>query len=502
MTHLTADRLHPSELDEPVSASRQTSATSWETGGRFGAALRELLDDTSAFERHQQANLRPEVVEALAERIRATGVKYIYYMIPTLGSRTVAKVVPAEHYERMLRKGIAFHRTALTDLQTSREGELIGGGVSAHEFWALPEPETFQALPWDGEVGRIFCTAYDPPHLGPSGGRLIPLDTRALFAAAHRGFTERTGLELRSGLEPEMTWTGPGLEVVSKEDQSPAYQVENLEKMRPVYKKIISYAQALGFTMIQGDYEDAGQIELNWEYDRAELTAERMTTYRQICKQVARELGLQASFMAKPYNGKMGNGCHHNLSLWRAGADGEENVVEDGRVELHATETARRSIAGMLLHTPGSMLVMGSTVNSYKRYWDAGQFAPSGADWGLDTRGVAIRISANGRMEYRLPDASVNPYLSHLYLLAAIEHGIEAGLEPGEPGAPSALLQDVVVPNTLGSAIDAFEADSYLMGAMPEELTRIFLQLKRDEWARYCGQITQWEFDQYWEAIP
>lgn len=472
--------------------------TDLSTGGRFGAALREILADDTAFDRHREANLRPETVEALGAKIRESGVKYIYYMLPTLGSRTVAKVVPAEHYERMLRKGIAFHRTALTDLQTSREGELIGGGVAAHEFWGLPEPETFQVLPWDPEVGRMFCTAYDPPHLGAGGGRMVPLDTRALFYAAHRGFTERTGLELRSGLEPEMTWAGPGIEVVSKEDQSPAYQVENLEKMRPVYKKVISYAQALDFNMIQGDYEDDGQIELNWEYDRAERTAERMTTYRQICKQVARELGLEASFMPKPYNGKMGNGCHHNLSLWR----GEENVIEDGRVELHATETARHAIAGMLLHAPGSMLVMGSTVNSYKRYWDAGQFAPSGADWGLDTRGVAIRISANGRMEYRLPDASVNPYLSHLYLLAAIEHGLESRIDPGDPGQPSETISSVVVPNTLGSAIEAFEADEYLMGAMPEELTRIFLQLKRDEWARYCGLITQWEFDQYWEAIP
>lgn len=468
------------------------------TGGRFGAALREILADDAAFDRHREANLRPETVEALGAKIRETGVKYIYYVLPTVGSRTVAKVVPAEHYERMLRKGIAFHRTALTDLQTSREGELIGGGVAAHEFWGLPEPETFQMLPWDPEVGRMFCTAYDPPHLGAAGGRMVPLDTRALFVAAHRAFTERTGLELRSGLEPEMTWTGPGIEVVAKEDQSPAYQVENLEKMRPVYKRVISYAQALGLDMIQGDYEDDGQIELNWEYDRAERTAERMTTYRQICKQVARELGLQASFMPKPYNGKMGNGCHHNLSLWQ----GDENVVEDGRVELHATETARHAIAGMLLHTPGSMLVMGSTVNSYKRYWDAGQFAPSGADWGLDTRGVAIRISANGRMEYRLPDASVNPYLSHLYLLAAIEHGLEGRLDPGDPGRPSETIGSVVVPNTLGAAIEAFEADEYLMGAMPEELTRILLQLKRDEWGRYCGLITQWEFDQYWEAIP
>lgn len=472
--------------------------TDLSTGGRFGAALRELLEDDTAFARHQEANLRPEVVEALRTAIEESGVKYIYYMLPTVGGRTVAKVVPAEHYDRMLKKGIAFHRTALTDLQTSREGELIGGGVDAHEFWGLPEPETFQVLPWDNEVGRIFCTAYDPPHLGEGGGRLIPLDTRALFRAAHAGFTERTGLELRSGLEPEMSWAGPGMEVNTKDDQSPAYQVENLERMRPVYKKVYSYSQALGFNMIQGDYEDDGQLELNWEYDRAEHTAQRMTVYRQICKQAARELGLQASFMPKPSNGKMGNGCHHNLSLWR----GDENVIEDGRVELHVTDTARHAIGGMLLHTPGSMLVMGSTVNSYKRFWDAGQFAPSGADWGLDTRGVAIRISANGRMEYRLPDASVNPYLSHLYLLAAIEHGLEAQLDPGDPGEPSSVISDLVVPNTLGMAIESFEADEYLMGAMPQELTEIYLKLKRDEWARYCGQISQWEFDQYWEAIP
>lgn len=30
-----------------------------------------------------------------------------------------------------------------------------------------------------------------------------------------------------------MTWAGPGTEVVSKQDQSPAYQVENLEEDAP-----------------------------------------------------------------------------------------------------------------------------------------------------------------------------------------------------------------------------------------------------------------------------
>ena len=104
-------------------------------------------------------------------------------------------------------------------------------------------------------------------------------------------------------------------------------------------------------------------------YDRVENTADRLVTYRQICKQVAREFGVTASFMPKPYNGQMGNGCHHNLSLWA----GDTNVIEDaGRLELHVSETARHAIGGMLAHAQGSMAVMASTVNSYKRFWDAG----------------------------------------------------------------------------------------------------------------------------------
>ncbi|NKX49904.1 glutamine synthetase, partial [Arthrobacter deserti] len=49
-----------------------------------------------------------------------------------------------------------------------------------------------------------------------------------------------------------------------------------------------------GLDMIEGDYEDDGQIELNWMYDRVDRTADRLVTYRQICKQVAREFGVTA----------------------------------------------------------------------------------------------------------------------------------------------------------------------------------------------------------------
>ena len=126
----------------------------------------------------------------------------------------------------------------------------------------------------------------------------------------------------------------------------------------------------------------------------------------------------------------MGNGCHHNFSLWR---DGVNILADPGITELHLTEEGRHALGGLLSHAAGAMLVNGSTVNSYKRYWDAGQFAPSKINWGLDNKTCTVRLSANGRLEYKLPDAAVNPYLSHALLIAACEDGLKNAIDPGEP---------------------------------------------------------------------
>ena len=53
-----------------------------------------------------------------------------------------------------------------------------------------------------------------------------------------------------------------------------------------------------------------------------------------------------------------------------------------------------------------------STVNSYRRLWDTGFWAPVFADWGFQNRTTALRVSAPGRFEYRSVDSAVNPYLS------------------------------------------------------------------------------------------
>lgn len=459
-------------------------------------AAMAAMTDRDAAARHRAANLESDVVAELQERIEASGVEYMYYTLPTIGARNVAKMVPAKHVVRNLEKGIAFHRTALTDLQSDIFGNLIGGGIEAKEFIGLPEPDTFQALPWDTSVGRMFCTAYEPDHLPEVGGQPNAYDTRAFLKRMHRVLKDTLGLEMRSGTEPEMVWAGPGLDPIVKDGQSPAYQVENLEVMRPIYKSIVTYATAMGLDMIEGDYEDKGQLELNWMFDDVEKTADRLVLYRQICKQVAREHGVEAVFMPKPYVGSMGNGCHHNISLWDE--SGDNILVTPDETELHLSERGQHAVGGILDHAAGLMLVMASTVNSYKRFWDPGQFAPARANWGLDNRGSLVRISSIGRAEVRVPDASVNPYLSHGLLIAAAIEGLQQRTSPGEAGNDAAQQ----LPLTLGEAIDAFRDDALVQQVLPRDLSDVYLELKSDEWARYCGAVTDWEYKQYWQAIP
>jgi glutamine synthetase len=412
--------------------------------------------------------------------------------------------VPAVHLERLAVRGVQQHRTAISNLQSDRSGKLLGGGVDAAEYTAVPDLDTFCVLPWDTSVARVFCRLYEPDHIASVGGAALPTDTRGAFKRMHEAFTARTGVELRTGTEPEMTWEGPDRNAVFRPDSSPSYHIEHLEKNRDIYQRVITYGRAMGLDMIEGDYEDSGQVELNWMFDKADLTADRLVTYRQICKQVARELGIEASFMPKPAAGMMGNGCHHNWSLWR---DGVNILEEEGVTEMHLSRDGRHALGGLLTHSPGAMLVMGPTVNSYKRYWDAGQFAPSQINWGFDNKTCTVRLSANGRLEYKLPDASVNPYLSHAVILAALDDGLKNEIDPGMPQVGSSYSGDDAarfgrLPMNLGEAIEAFQRDTYLREALGEELADLYVEYKSDEWARFCGAVTDWERDLYWDDLP
>jgi len=309
------------------------------------------------------------------------------------------------------------------------------------------------------------------------------------------------------------------------------YHIDQFESLRPVYMKVLEYSRAMGLDMIQGDHEDApGQLELNWTYDDALRNADRLSTYRQICAQVAREFNLIACFMTKPFMGVSASGCHHNISLWTGGADGDKKLGQETRAAMDEMfmyrsggenkfmptgddpqmpgEVGQYAIGGIVKHLDAMTAIGCSTVNSYRRLWDTGFWAPVFKDWGFQNRTTGLRISAPGRFEFRSVDSMVNPYLMASAILTACDDGLTNKIPCGKPeerNIYTAIEEGKVVqklPMSLGAALEALAADEVIRAAMPGEMYRLFHEYKTDEWERFMHTTTDWDAETYMDYLP
>ena len=485
-------------------------------------------------EAHVQQPGRAELVKKVREKINELGISYIYYQFVSVTGRIVGKGIPADHWEATAERGFQLVYGSTANLFVDRHKNYIGYGPEASELVGIPDPETFVQLPWDKRVARVFCTCFRNREERQNPGGHLTSDCRGNLRILHEEFKKKHGgLHLRHGCEPEMMWLKKG------EDGLPdggytkpnCYHIDQFEMLRPVFMKVIEYGRAMGLDMIQGDHEDApGQLELNFMFDDALRTSDRLTTYRQICAQVAREFNIIACFMPKPFMGVSASGCHHNLSLWKGGEEkvntlgngeslpgmtdvftyrkGGENTFLPLKGEAKPGPVGLNCIGGVVKNVRALTAIGSSTVNSYRRLWDTGFWAPVYADWGYQNRTCALRISAPGRFEYRSVDAAVNPYLMAGALLQAFDDGISNNIDPGEPEerniyeAMKAGKKVQKLPMSLGEALDALEKNEVIRRAMPDEMYRVFMHYKRDEWEKFNATVTNWDLQQYWDILP
>jgi glutamine synthetase len=468
---------------------------------------------TTDLERFVEAEGRDEQVARVREQIDREGITYVYYQFPSVTGRIMGKGVPATHWETIARKGFQLVYGATANLFIDRHGDYIGYGPEAAELVGIPDPETFAVLPWtagdDRKLGRVWCQCFRNREEREDPGAFLTSDCRGNLIRLQAEFEEATGLHLRAGTEPEMMWLKlnpdgtPSVEGVTKPY---CYHIDQFSELQPIINKVIEYGQKLGLDMIQGDHEDApGQIELNFGFDRAERAADNLSTFRQICKQVGREQRAFPCFMPKPFMNVSANGCHHNISIWR----GEENVFLPETDDLQKPgELGLYAIGGIMAHQPALTAITCPTVNSYRRLWDTGFWAPVFADWGYQNRTTALRVSAPGRFEYRAVDSAVNPYLSLAVILRAMWDGIENKIDPGQPEerniyeAMEAGKQVKKLPMTLGAALDALEQDEVIKEALPGDMYRVFMHYKRDEWERHCAHVSDWDVKEYLDVLP
>ncbi len=232
-----------------------------------------------------------------------------------------------------------------------------------------------------------------------------------------------------------------------------------------------------------------GLLELNIAARPGLQAADDACFLKMAVKEVASSLELRASFLAKTVSGEEGSSGHVHLSLWRDG----ENAFD---------ETHGAAVAGMLDHLPAASLLLNPTVNSYKRLVP-GYFAPVNVSWGIENRSCALRVIPGSRIECRRPGADANPYLALAALVASAAVGIQRNLEPPEPivGDASARADLPALPNSLESALRAFEADADLRAALGEEFSEYFMVSRAWELKAWQQAVSDWERERYERTV-
>jgi len=260
-------------------------------------------------------------------------------------------------------------------------------------------------------------------------------------------------------------------------------------------------AQGIPATSITSEYGN-GQFEINLKHsDNCMVACDEALLLRRVVRQIAATHGAFASFMAKPLHEQSGNGMHVHVSLVEVETGNNAFAVS----AQQPGELQQQAMAGVLELLPGAMALLLQNGNAYKRIVPD-SFAPVYADWGLDHRGVAIRVphdrDQNMRFEHRVAGADGNPYLVVATILAGIHHGLSKQLPLPKPTKNQSVSPDARrLPARWLQALDEFDQCADLKSYFGDEFSSLYLDLKRDEEQRFHALVDASDHNRYLRTL-
>lgn len=380
--------------------------------------------------------------------------------------------------------------------------------ISEADTIALPDPSTFQVLPFDAgdsevQTARMFCDV-SMPDGQPSWADPRQVLRRQVESAAADGFTCMISPEIEFYLLHPPAAGEASLE--PRPMDNGGYFDQSTHNAAPKFRRQAMLAlEAVGIATEFSHHETApGQQEIDLRHADALTMADSVMTFRYLIKRVAGLNGARASFMPKPFPQWMGSAMHSHFSLF----EGDHNAFHDPDDEFSLSTTARQFIAGVLHHAPELSAITNQWVNSYKRII-FGDEAPTAATWGVSNRSALVRVptyrltkAESRRVEVRSPDSACNPYLAYAVLLGAGLTGIREGYELDEPAEDNIsqltrrerrAMGYVDLPTSLDHALRKLENSELMAEILGEHVFEFFLRSKWAEWHSYQRQITPWE---------
>jgi glutamine synthetase len=323
-------------------------------------------------------------------------------------------------------------------------------------------------------------SAFDPPH------RLADIVSR--YAAL--GLTPVVATELEFFLFDPLN-----MPPVPLSEGSHLYDMAQMDQFEQVLEDI---TEACRIQNLPSDVVIAesglGQYEINFHHQPDALrAADCAVLFRRLVRGVARNHGLDATFMAKPFGHDVGSGMHVHAS-----------IIDDAGANIFADAANPNKLSyalGGLLTTMNELqLVFAPNQNSYRRFSKEG-FAPTQINWGHDHRAASVRmpeITGKGaRFEHRVSGADVNPYLAVAAILGGALRGLNEEIDPGlsiDEDADSSFGQ-------LGwdwqSAIHRFEHSEIAADLFGQDFVRVFALMKQDELNQLLRMVTDVEYKTY-----
>lgn len=458
------------------------------------------LNFTSTFKRGEVAiklmttKERAEANAYVLKMAKEQDVKFIRLWFTDVLGFLKSFAITVEELEDALEEGMGFDGSSIEGYARIEESDMI----------ALPDPETFQLLPWrpkEHAVARMFCDILKP------GGEPFAGDPRYILKknlkrAAELGYTFYVGPELEYFYFRDAKGTEPL-------DAGGYFDLTPLDAATDLRRETVLTLEEMGIGVEYSHHEVAtSQHEIDMRYTDALTMADSVMTYRLVVKQIALKHGVYATFMPKPVYGINGSGMHVHQSLFK----GSENIFFDAQDEYHLSKLAKHYVAGILKHAPEITLVCNQWANSYKRLVP-GYEAPVYITWARRNRADLVRVpeykpgkESATRVEFRSPDPACNPYLAFSVMLAAGLEGIKnqyAVPPPVEENVYAMTPEERkkrgigTLPASLGEAIELAAKSELVRRTLGDHVFQALLKNKRMEWEHYCAQVTTYEIERY-----
>ena len=435
--------------------------------------------------------------EDIKKSVKDNDVRFLRLAFTDINGTSKAVEVPTSQLDKVLTNDIRFDGSSIDGFVRLEESDMV----------LYPDFSTWAVLPWGdekgGKIGRLVCSVHKTngePFEGDPRNNL----KRVLKEMNDMGFTDfDIGFEAEFHLFKlceDGNWT------TEVPDHASYFDMTSDDEGARCRRDIVETLESIGFEVEAAHHEVGdGQQEIDFRFDDALTTADRVQTFKMVVREVARKHGLYATFMAKPVEGQAGNGMHTNMSLFKDG----KNVFYDKDGEFHLSDTALYFLNGILEHARAITAIGNPTVNSYKRLIP-GFEAPVYISWASKNRSPLVRIpdaeEINTRLEMRSADPTANPYLLLAACLSAGLNGIKEAKKPMAPITSNVFEMSEEeraergikpLPSTLHNAVKAFKADPLIQKALGEHLTQSFIDSKNLEWSKYNQSVSDWERDRY-----